>query len=87
MYTGGYSSITPEKHYVYDKATVTNNTMAFVKGRLAEAYTGPINGKITDLGFSYTKRGEVSDVWQSSPNSGGYYPRTKGRQGHDLLDH
>jgi RHS repeat-associated protein len=45
------------------------------KGRLAEAYTctGSCTTKITDEGFSYTARGELSDQYQSSQNSGGYY--------------
>lgn len=41
------------------------------KGRLAEAYTDSPNP--TDLGFSYSARGEVTDVYQSSPHSSGYY--------------
>jgi len=44
---------------------------AYGKARLAEAYTD--SSKTTDLGFSYTARGEVSDVYQSTPHSGGYY--------------
>ena len=48
-------------------------TMANAKGRLAEAYTGPTGSKITDLGFSYSPRGEAADFWQKSTNSGGWY--------------
>lgn len=46
-----------------------------VKGRLAEAYTcaGSCTSKITDLGFSYTARGQISDEYQTSPNSAGWY--------------
>ena len=44
--------------------------MANAKGRLAEAYTG---SKTTDLGFSYSVRGEIANVYRSSPHSGGYY--------------
>jgi RHS repeat-associated protein len=42
---------------------------------LAEAYTcsGSCSSKTTDEGSSYTARGELSDVYQSTPNSGGYY--------------
>jgi hypothetical protein len=68
--------VTPEKHYVYDAATVNGSAMTSAKGRLAEAYTGPATGKITDLGFSYTGRGQVSGVWQWSTHSGGYYKTT-----------
>jgi hypothetical protein len=67
-YSGGYAGVTPSKHYVYDSATVNGQPMTNAANRLAEAYAGS-----TDLGFSYTNRGEVSDAWQSTPNSGGYY--------------
>ena len=69
--SGPYSGVTPEKHFVYDQATVNGVSMSNVARRLAEAYTGP--SKTTDLGFSYSSRGEVTDVYQSTPNSGGYY--------------
>jgi RHS repeat-associated protein len=69
--SGGYYSVTPAKYYVYDSATVDMTAMSYVKSRLAEAYTG--SSKTTDLGFSYTNRGEVAGVYQSSPHSGGYY--------------
>ena len=32
-----------------------------------------VHFKITDEGFSYTKRGETSDLYQSNPSSGGFY--------------
>ena len=69
--SGPYSGVTPEKHFVYDQATVNGVSMDNVARRLAEAYTG--QSKTTDLGFSYSPRGEVTDVYQSTPNSGGYY--------------
>src|SRR5437867_933839 len=47
--------------------------MSNAKARLAEAYTGPSSGKITDLGFSYSARGELTDVNESTPHSSGYY--------------
>jgi hypothetical protein len=73
--TGTHASITSKKIFVYDGATVNGTVMANAKTRVAEAYTctGACSSKITDLGFSYCARGEVTDVWQSSPNSGGYY--------------
>ncbi len=71
--SGSYAAATPSKTFVYDAATVNGVAMANAKGRLAEAYTGASGSKTTDLGFSYTKRGETSDVYQSSPHSGGYY--------------
>ena len=71
--SGGYSSVTPAKTYVYDAATVDSTAMLYPAGRLAEAYTGSPSSKTTDLGFSYSNRGEVAAVYQSSPHSGGYY--------------
>ena len=70
-YSGPYT--TPAKTYVYDSATVNSVVMSNVKGRLAEAYTGPSSPKTTDLGFSYNARGDLVDVYQSTPHSGGYY--------------
>lgn len=63
------------KYFVYDAATVNGQVMSNVTGRLAEAYTAStINGtKVTDFGFSYSPRGEITDVYESTPNSGGYY--------------
>jgi len=62
------------KHFVYDAATVDNAAMANVAGKLAEAYTG---GHATDLGFSYPNpSADEADVYQSSPNSGGFYITT-----------
>jgi len=71
--SGTYAGVTSEKHFVYDSATVNGVTMSNAKGRLAEAYTGPNASKITDLGFSYTARGELADLYEKTPNSGGYY--------------
>jgi len=71
--SGSYAGATPAKTFVYDSATVNGATMQYAKGRLAEAYTGSLSSKITDLGFGYSPRGEVADVYQSTPNSGGYY--------------
>jgi RHS repeat-associated protein len=76
--SGSYASITPQKHYVYDSAVVDNATMAYTKGRLAEAYTGTSSAKITDLGFSYTNRGQIAATYESTPNSGGFYTVVNG---------
>ncbi len=56
--TGSYASVTAQKHFVYDAATVNSVVMSNAKARLAEAYTGTSGSKITDLGFSYSARGE-----------------------------
>jgi RHS repeat-associated protein len=74
--SGAYASVTPRKFFVYDVATVNGIAMANAKGRLAEAYTCSASScttKITDEGFSYSARGDISDQYQNSPNSGGYY--------------
>jgi len=73
--SGSYASKTPSKYFVYDSATVNSVVMSNTKGRMAEAYTcvSPCSAKLTDIGFSYTVRGEPSDVYESTPNSGGYY--------------
>jgi len=68
--SGSYASVTPSKTFVYDSATVNGQTMQNTGGPLAEAYTG---SKATDLGFSYSARGEVSDAYESTPHSNGYY--------------
>lgn len=78
-YSGPYATSTPRSYFVYDGATINTTPsptiMANAKTRLAEAYTcfSPCTTKVTDLGFSYTARGEVSDLYQSTPNSAGYY--------------
>ena len=73
--SGPYASVTPGKYFVYDAATVNSTSMANAKGRDAEAYTcfSPCSSKLTDVGLSYTVRGEVTDVYESTPHSGGYY--------------
>ena len=72
------ASVTPDKCFVYDSAIVSGVTMSYAKTHLAEAYTvaqaaGCGATKLTDEGFSYSPRGEIADVWQKTPNSGGYY--------------
>jgi RHS repeat-associated protein len=73
--SGSYASVTLSKHFVYDAATVNSVAMAYPMSRLAEAYTtsSSCTSKCTDIGFSYTQRGEITSVYQSTPHSGGYY--------------
>ncbi len=72
-YPSGDPNPTPDKYFAYDGASLDNTSMANVAGRLAEAYTGTPTAKITDLGFSYPNPGaDEEDVYQSSPNSGGW---------------
>jgi hypothetical protein len=49
--------------------------MTYAKAHLAEAYTAACStcAKVTDVGLSYTARGETSDVYESTLHSGGYY--------------
>lgn len=63
---------------VYDAATVNGVAMANAAGLVAEAYTccDSKGNKITNLGFSYSARGEVTDVYESTPHSGGFYHTT-----------
>jgi RHS repeat-associated protein len=72
---GAYAGATPAKTFVYDSATVNGVAMVNAKSRLAEAYTssGSCTGKCTDIGFSYSARGETSDVFESTQHSSGYY--------------
>jgi RHS repeat-associated protein len=74
-YSGTYASVTPSKYFVYDTATVNGVAMANAKSRLAEAYTCTTcpGTKITDLGLSYTARGETSDVYELTPHSSPSY--------------
>lgn len=79
---------TAQKYFVYDSAIVNSLTMQYAKGRLAEAYTCTTcpGTKITDLGFSYDKRGGSTDVYQSSAHSGGYYHVAASYWAHGGLD-
>jgi RHS repeat-associated protein len=78
--SGSYSSVTPGRYFVYDSATVNSVAMVNVKARMAEAYTcfSPCSTKLTDEGFSYTARGQASDLYESTPHSGSYYHLTQG---------
>jgi RHS repeat-associated protein len=77
--SGSYASSSAYKYLIYDSATVNSVSMSNTKARLAEAYTSssscpaPCSSKITDEGFSYDARGEATDVYESTPHSGGYF--------------
>ncbi len=77
--TGPYSS-TPAKNFVYDNASVTINGTAipisYPKKRMVEAFTGTTMLKLTDEAFRYDARGDLTDVYQWSTNSGGTYHLT-----------
>jgi len=70
----GPNSDGTNKYFVFDSATVGGTSMAYANGRMAEAYTCsvPCSTKITDEGFSYDQRGQMTSFYQSSPSSGGY---------------
>ncbi|MGH9472651.1 MAG: hypothetical protein ACRD1M_07890, partial [Terriglobales bacterium] len=74
--SGPYSSATAAKTFVFDAATVDGAAMANAKGRLAEAFTGPASGKITDEGFGYDAMGRVTTNPQCAPATSGcvWYP-------------
>jgi RHS repeat-associated protein len=68
--------------FQYDSATPpTGVSVQNTQGRMVEAYTNSTcNGHaniVTDKWFSYSPRGEVTDIYESTPNSGGYYHITK----------
>jgi RHS repeat-associated protein len=72
-YTG--PNATTNRYFVYDAVSVNGQSMANAKGQLAEAYTATCQtcSKVTDEGFGYTVRGELSDFYESTLHSGGYY--------------
>ncbi len=85
--SGSYATVTAVRNFVYHGATVNSVAMAYPKTRLAEAYTcgSPCSTKLTDLGFSYNKRGDIADVYESTPNSGGYYHVTSAYDGNHAV--
>ncbi len=80
---------TPTKVFVYESAVVNGTTMGLTAGRLAEAYTcttcSPTPTKLTDIGFTYSARGELTNVYESTPHSGGYYQVSANYWPHGLL--
>jgi len=75
--SGPNSASTPAKYFVYDtSATFTCPTGANQKGRLAEMYTGSPSSKTTDEGFCYSTRGDLTDMFETTPHSGGYFHTT-----------
>jgi len=69
---GGGSSC---RHFKYDSATPpTGVTVSNALGRMVEAYTDSCSGsKITDEWFSYDGDGNMTDMWEKTPNSTQYY--------------
>lgn len=78
--TAGNSSAsnTTLREYVYDSESSypSGVSVANGKSRMVEAKTfntSNLNSVVTDEFFSYSARGELTDVYESTPNSGGYY--------------
>jgi lysozyme len=74
---GPNSGASPARNFAYDTTSFTCTNGSNVEGRLAEAFTGSSSSKITDRAYCYSARGEVTDIYESTPNSGGYYHITK----------
>ncbi len=76
-YQGPYT--TPSKHFYYDYYAYSNS-----KGRLSGAYTCTygvstcVGNVLTDTYFSYSARGEITDVYESTPSTAGSYYHTTG---------
>jgi RHS repeat-associated protein len=75
--SGPNASVTPARFFQYDNPYF-GSTGANIKGRLVAAGTcqSPTScagNSVTLLEFGYSPRGEVTDVWESTPNSGGMY--------------
>src|SRR5579862_1777121 len=71
------SATNPCKRFRYDNTSgypgsTKPSGLTNLLGRLAEVETDS-GSLITDEWFSYTVRGEVSDFYESTPHSGGYY--------------
>ncbi|MGA7769965.1 MAG: hypothetical protein WCA27_27530 [Candidatus Sulfotelmatobacter sp.] len=87
---GSNNIVGPACHrYRYDNASnglwTPPGTLSNTAGRIIEAETdncpsGTItkSNMITDEWFSYDARGELTDVWEATPNSGGYFHTTAG---------
>lgn len=77
--SGPNSGNSPNKCFVYD-AAIDSQSVSYTKARLAEAYTTTsacspttLPTTLTDEAFGYTARGETQDIYESTPNSGGYF--------------
>jgi RHS repeat-associated protein len=73
--SGPAAGVTPFRGFDYDTGTVNGQTMLNAKGRLTIAYNCFSSCSIVPsvLLFSYSPRGEVTDTWEQTENSGGYY--------------
>lgn len=77
--------------FVYDSATPPSGvTVSNPKGHLINAYTNSAcNGRtslVADRWLGYSPRGEVTDIYSSTPNSKGYYHVTKGYRANGAVE-
>jgi YD repeat-containing protein len=81
------SATSPCKRFRFDSTTNQyrtppsgyNGSTADILGRLMEAETDDCAGnQLTDEWFAYNNDGQLTDVWESTPHSGGYYHTTAG---------
>ncbi|HTD23757.1 MAG TPA: RHS repeat-associated core domain-containing protein [Terriglobales bacterium] len=85
--SGPNAANTPRKYFIYDAATYAGTPMANAKGRLATAVTCPNSGTcnwITWEFFSYSPRGELTDIYSTTPNAAGAYHLTQSYWEHGL---
>jgi RHS repeat-associated protein len=74
---GGWNTVCRRFNYDNSVTAPTGVTVANTKARLLEAETDNCSGtQITDEWFSYSARGELTDVYESTPHSSGYYHTT-----------
>jgi RHS repeat-associated protein len=78
LYYGSAASVTPARSFVYDAGTLNGQTMHNAKGRLAYAFNcfSSCATVPSILFFSYSPRGEITDTWEQTEHSGGYYHTT-----------
>lgn len=77
----GHGTGTDCRGFVYDSGNPPAGiTVQNTAGRLVEAYTNSAcNGHasiVTDEWFSYDARGQMTDMWETTPHSGGWYHTT-----------
>ncbi len=74
---GGYGGVCRRFNYDTSATPPGGVSVAYTKARLQEAETDNCSGtQITDEWFSYSQRGELTDVYESTPHSNGYYHTT-----------
>jgi len=76
---GGYNNVCRRLHYDKSVTPPSGITVVNSNTRLIEASTDNCGStQYTDEWFSYDKDGRLTDVYESTPHSGGYYHSTSG---------